>query len=50
MTAAGEVPSHVRLAEMLGVSPRKYATLSRIIVAAEPFSIHEAAIAQRLAG
>jgi RNA polymerase sigma factor for flagellar operon FliA len=50
MAAAGEVLNPERLAQALGVSPRKYAALSRMIVAAEPVSIHDAAIAKRLTG
>ena len=50
MAAAGEAPSHERLAQTLGVSPRKYAALSRMIVAAEPVSLHEATNARRLTG
>ena len=50
MAAAGEAPSHERLAQALGVSPQKYAALSRMIVAAEPVSLHEAANARRLTG
>jgi hypothetical protein len=50
MAAAGEVLNRERLAQALGVSPRKYAAMSRMIVAAEPVSIHDAAIAKRLTG
>lgn len=50
MTAAGEAPSHARIAQALGVSPRKYAALNQMIVAAEPVSIPEAKRARLLSG
>jgi RNA polymerase sigma factor for flagellar operon FliA len=50
LLATGEVASHTRIAEVLCVSSQKYETLSRIIAAAEPISIHESAIAWRLTG
>jgi len=49
-SVAGRVPSDANLAEALGVSTSKYITLSRMITAAEPISIHESAIAEELAG
>lgn len=48
--AAGETPSHARLAQALGVSSRKYVTLSRMIVATELASVHETKAALRLTG
>lgn len=48
--AAGKALSDASIAEVLGVSTTKYATLSRMITAAEPISIHESAIAEELAG
>ena len=50
LSAAGEFPSHTRIAAALGVSSQKYATLSGMIVAAEPISLHESTIAWRLTG
>ena len=50
MSAGGEVLCHARVAQMLGVSLKKYVTLSRMIVAAEPVSAHEFTIAWKLAG
>lgn len=50
MAAVGEAPSHERLAHALGVSPRKYAALSRMIVASERVSLHDAITTRRLAG
>ena len=47
---AGKVPSDASLAQALSVSTKKYRTLSRKIIAAEPISIHESAIAEELAG
>jgi RNA polymerase sigma factor for flagellar operon FliA len=49
-SAKGEVPSTGLIAQALGVSSRKYITLSRMIVAAEPISIHESRIAWELTG
>jgi hypothetical protein len=45
---AGKVPTDARIADALGVSTTKYLTLSRIIMAAEPISIHESASAREL--
>lgn len=47
---AGEVASHARNAQALGVSSQKYAMLSRIIAAAEPISIHESTVVRELTG
>jgi DNA-directed RNA polymerase specialized sigma subunit len=41
ISAGGESICHVRVAQTLGVSLKKYATLSRMIVAAEPISINK---------
>jgi RNA polymerase sigma factor for flagellar operon FliA len=41
VSAGGESICHVRVAQALGVSLKKYATLSRMIAAAEPISIHK---------
>lgn len=41
LSARGEVPTRDRLANVLGVAPRKYDTLSRMIVAAEPVSLDD---------
>jgi len=49
-SVAGKVPSDTSIAEALGVSTMKYRTLSRMITAAEPISIHESALAEELAG
>jgi RNA polymerase sigma factor FliA len=48
LLGAGEVASHARIAQALGVSSQKYAMFSRIIAAAEPISIHEPTIAWEL--
>jgi RNA polymerase sigma factor for flagellar operon FliA len=50
LSAAGEVPGDSRIAQALGVSSIKYVTLSRMIVAAEPISLRESAIASALTG
>jgi DNA-directed RNA polymerase specialized sigma subunit len=50
LSAGGEVAGHERIAQALGVSLRKYVTLSRMIAASEPISIHESAIASELTG
>ena len=50
LLAAGEVTSHARIAQALGVSSQKYAMLSIIIAAAEPISIRESTIAWKLTG
>ena len=50
LLAAGEALSHVRVAQMLGVSLQKYVTLSRAIAAAEPVSVHDVANGWRLTG
>jgi RNA polymerase sigma factor for flagellar operon FliA len=50
MSARGEAPCHARVAQILGVSLKKYVTLSRMIAAAEPVSVHEFTIASELAG
>jgi RNA polymerase sigma factor FliA len=49
LLAAGEF-SHVRVAQMLGVSLQKYVTLSRAIAAAEPVSVHDVVNCWRLTG
>jgi DNA-directed RNA polymerase specialized sigma subunit len=50
LSAGGEVAGHERIAQALGVSLRKYVTLSRMIAASEPISIHESAIASEVTG
>jgi RNA polymerase sigma factor FliA len=50
LSAGGEVAGHERIAQALGVSLSKYVTLSRMIAASEPISIHESAIASELTG
>jgi DNA-directed RNA polymerase specialized sigma subunit len=50
LLAAGETLSHVRVAQMLGVSLQKYVTLSRAIAAAEPVSVNDVANGWRLTG
>jgi DNA-directed RNA polymerase specialized sigma subunit len=50
LSAAGEVPGDSGIAQALGVSLRKYVTLSRMITSSEPISIHESAIASELTG
>ena len=40
-SAAGDVPAHAQIAEVLGISLLKYATLCRIVAAAEPIQIQE---------
>jgi DNA-directed RNA polymerase specialized sigma subunit len=50
MSSRGEALCHARVAQMLGVSLKKYVTLSRMIAAAEPVSAHEFTIAWELAG
>ena len=50
LSAAGDVPSYGRIAQALGISLRKYVTLSQMIAAAEPISIHESTIASELTG
>jgi DNA-directed RNA polymerase specialized sigma subunit len=49
-SVVGKAPSDAHIPEALGVSTTRYVTLSRMITAAEPISIHEAAIADELAG
>jgi RNA polymerase sigma factor FliA len=49
-SVVGNAPSDAHIAEALGVSTTRYTTLSRMITAAEPNSIHESAIAEELAG
>jgi len=43
ISAAGEAICHVRAAQTLGVTLQKYATLSRMVAASEPISIHKVA-------
>jgi len=50
LIAAGETLSHARIAQALGVSLRKYVTLSRMVLAAEPVSVHESMVTLRLTG
>jgi RNA polymerase sigma factor (sigma-70 family) len=50
MSPGGEVLCHARLAQLLGVSFKKYVTLSRMIAAAEPVSAREFTVAWELAG
>lgn len=50
LSAGGEVAGHERIAQALGVSLRKHVTLSGMIAASEPISIHESAIAFELTG
>jgi hypothetical protein len=50
LSAGSEVAGRERVAQAPGVSLRKYVTLSRMIAASEPISIHESAIASELTG
>jgi hypothetical protein len=49
-SVAGNAPGDASIAEALGVSTTKYKMPSRMITAAEPISIHESAIVEKLAG
>ena len=48
--ASGGTLCHVTIAQALGVSPEKYAALSRIVTASEPISINESEFTLKLAG
>jgi hypothetical protein len=50
LSAAGEGPGDSGIAQVLGISLRKFVRLSRMITASEPISIHESPIASELTG
>lgn len=50
LSAAGESLCHECVAQRLGITRKKYATLSQMILAAEPISIDQPAIVRRLTG
>lgn len=50
LAAAGEEPCHMRIAEILGVSPEKYRILCLMIAAAETISLNDPSTARRLTG
>jgi RNA polymerase sigma factor for flagellar operon FliA len=50
LSAAGEIPSHEQIAEVLGMSTQKYVRLSVMISATEKISVYDSVIARKLTG